>query len=184
MTRFSGIGGGFSGYSAISRSFAITGGGGGSEYSGSTMLFVQASAPTGWVQVTTYNDYALRVTSGTAGSGGSVNFSSVFTTITPTGTTSTATLGAATDATAITSGTLPGHTHTYASNGPYLTGYNVAPTVNRSPIPNNSTSSDVVSPSVGQTHIHPAGNTIHTTFSGTPLSMSVKYIDCILATRS
>lgn len=46
--------------------------------SGSAMLFYQASAPTGWTQVTTHNDKLLRVVSGTgAGSGGSNAFSSV-----------------------------------------------------------------------------------------------------------
>ena len=47
--------------------------------SGTQMLFVQASAPTGWTKQTTHNDKALRVVSGTgAGSGGSVAFSTVF----------------------------------------------------------------------------------------------------------
>ncbi len=35
--------------------------------SGTTMLFFQASAPPGWTQVTTYNDCALRIVSGTGG---------------------------------------------------------------------------------------------------------------------
>jgi len=44
--------------------------------SGTKMLFVQAAAPFGWTKVTTYNDYALRIVSGTgAGTGGSVSFS-------------------------------------------------------------------------------------------------------------
>ena len=76
MTRISSIGGGFSGYHTISRSLAAATGA--SEYFGSTMVFVQAAAPTGWTQVTTYNDYALRIVSGATGTGGSVNFSSVF----------------------------------------------------------------------------------------------------------
>ena len=47
--------------------------------SGTTMLFVQASAPTGWTKVTTHNNKALRVVSGTGGgSGGSLNFTDVF----------------------------------------------------------------------------------------------------------
>ena len=47
--------------------------------SGTTMLFIQASAPAGWTKVTTYNDYALRIVSGSGGaSGGSVAFSSAF----------------------------------------------------------------------------------------------------------
>lgn len=46
--------------------------------SGTSMLFAQTAAPTGWVKVTTYNDATLRVVSGAAGSGGSVAFSTVF----------------------------------------------------------------------------------------------------------
>ena len=43
------------------------------------MLFYEASAPTGWTKITTQNDKALRVVSGTGGgSGGSSSFTSVF----------------------------------------------------------------------------------------------------------
>lgn len=37
------------------------------------MLFLRASAPTGWTQVTTQNDKALRVVSGTGGGAGGTN---------------------------------------------------------------------------------------------------------------
>ncbi len=46
--------------------------------SGTFMLFQQTTAPVGWTKQTTHNDKALRVVSGTAGSGGSSNFSTVF----------------------------------------------------------------------------------------------------------
>jgi hypothetical protein len=47
--------------------------------SGTTLLFYQVAAPTGWTQVTTHNDKALRVVSGTGGgSGGTTAFTSVF----------------------------------------------------------------------------------------------------------
>lgn len=45
---------------------------------GTVMLFVQTAAPTGWTKLTTSNDVALRVVSGTASSGGSVAFSTAF----------------------------------------------------------------------------------------------------------
>src|SRR5262249_4566208 len=67
--------------------------------SGTLMLFQQTSAPTGWTKETTTNAKALRVVSGSASSGGSSAFSTVF------GKT-------ATDATTITSSTMPAHTHT------------------------------------------------------------------------
>ena len=48
--------------------------------SGTRLLFQQTAAPTGWTKDTTHNNAALRVVSGTAGSGGTVNFTSAFTT--------------------------------------------------------------------------------------------------------
>jgi hypothetical protein len=46
--------------------------------SGTVMLFCQPTAPTGWTQVTTHNDKALRVVSGTGGGSGGTNpFSTV-----------------------------------------------------------------------------------------------------------
>jgi hypothetical protein len=46
---------------------------------GTVMLFYQAAAPTGWTKLTTNNDKALRVVSGSGGvGGGSVAFSTVF----------------------------------------------------------------------------------------------------------
>jgi hypothetical protein len=46
--------------------------------SGSVMLFLQTSAPSGWTKLTTSNDVALRLVSGAASSGGSVAFSTAF----------------------------------------------------------------------------------------------------------
>lgn len=57
--------------------------------SGTKLLFQQSSAPTGWTQVTTYNNYALRVVSGTVSSGGTVPFTTAFASQTPSGSVST-----------------------------------------------------------------------------------------------
>jgi hypothetical protein len=46
--------------------------------SGTKMMFVQTNAPTGWTKDTTHDNKAIRVVSGTAGTGGSVNFTSTF----------------------------------------------------------------------------------------------------------
>jgi hypothetical protein len=46
--------------------------------SGTKMLFVQTSAPTGWTKDTDQNDKALRIVSGTASTGGTSPFSTVF----------------------------------------------------------------------------------------------------------
>lgn len=53
--------------------------------SGTVMLFVQTAAPTGWTKSTAHDNKALRVVSGTAGSGGSVAFTTAFASQTPAG---------------------------------------------------------------------------------------------------
>lgn len=69
--------------------------------SGTRMPFQQTFAPTGWTKDTTINERALRVVSGTAGSGGSVNFTTAF---------SSQNVGS----TALTEANLPSHSHTYS----------------------------------------------------------------------
>ena len=76
--------------------------------SGTLMLFQQTAAPTGWTKQTTHNDKALRVVSGTASSGGTTAFSTVFANQTPTITTS----GLSAAATTLTTTQIPSHTHT------------------------------------------------------------------------
>ena len=77
--------------------------------SGSVLLFYQSAAPTGWTQVTTLNDYALRLVSGTGGStGGTTAFSTVFANQTPTINVS----GLSAGATTLSTAQIPSHTHT------------------------------------------------------------------------
>jgi len=55
--------------------------------SGTVMLFAQTSAPTGWTKITASgNNHALRVVTGTASSGGSVDFTTAFASKSVTGT--------------------------------------------------------------------------------------------------
>lgn len=59
---------------------------------GTVMLFRQTAAPTGWTKDTTnYNNYALRVVTGTASSGGTVAFTTAFASQTPAGSLSSTT---------------------------------------------------------------------------------------------
>ena len=48
--------------------------------SGTSMLFQQTAAPTGWTKQTTHNDKALRIVTGTVGTGGSAAFSTALAT--------------------------------------------------------------------------------------------------------
>jgi hypothetical protein len=72
---------------------------GGAFAAGTAMLFVQTAAPTGWTKSTTHNDKALRVVNGTAGTGGSVAFTTAF----------AASLNAGN--TTLTVNQIPSHTH-------------------------------------------------------------------------
>lgn len=73
--------------------------------SGTLMLFQQTSAPTGWTKQTTHDNKALRVVSGTAGSGGSVAFTTAFAS------------GLSADATTLSTTQIPSHNHTYNTHG-------------------------------------------------------------------
>ena len=70
--------------------------------SGTIMLFVQTSAPTGWTKSTTHDNKALRVVSGSVTTGGTQNF--------------TAVLNGSVGATTLTTAQIPSHTHTIPSN--------------------------------------------------------------------
>jgi hypothetical protein len=76
--------------------------------SGSVTNFYQSAAPTGWTQVTTMNDYSMRIVSGTGGTtGGTTAFSTVFANQTPTITTS----GLSAGATTLSTTQMPSHSH-------------------------------------------------------------------------
>jgi hypothetical protein len=81
--------------------------------SGTAMIFVQTSAPTGWTKSTTHDNKALRVVSGTAGSGGTTAFTSVFTSRTIT----TANMPSHTHTATVTD---PGHTHGSSTGQPFV----------------------------------------------------------------
>jgi hypothetical protein len=86
---------------------------------GTTMLFVQTSAPVGWTQQNAYNDYALRVVAGLGGgTGGTVPFSTAFSAAGVTGTVGATVLNA-TQIPAHNHGvTDPGHFHTVTVTDP------------------------------------------------------------------
>jgi hypothetical protein len=126
------------------------------------MLFWQAAAPTGWTKDTTHNDKALRVVSGTGGgNGGSVAFSTVF------GKT-------ATDATTITTSTMPSHTHGYNDSGASI-----------GSTTNNGTQSDAVAVRT-ITNADTARTTGSNGSGGSHthgMDIRVQYIDLIIATK-
>ena len=99
---------------------------------GTAMLFVQTTAPTGWTKSTSHDNKTLRVVSGTASSGGTSAFTTVFASRTPTGsvgssfssgsaasTTATGTVsvsGGSVSATTLDATQIPSHQHAQVGN--------------------------------------------------------------------
>lgn len=89
--------------------------------SGTVMLFYQAAAPTGWTQITSLNDYSLRIVSTAGGgTGGTSAFSTVFSNQTPTISNTLAVGAISIGATTLSSSQIPAHSHaTTAYNNPW-----------------------------------------------------------------
>lgn len=154
---------------------------------GTKMLFQQTTAPTGWTKDTSSNDKALRVVSGTVGSGGSAGFSSAFSSITPAGSISN-TVAGSTASHAISVNEMPAHSHQsdgQASrvqvgfdNGTSYAGHTTSGL--HSPITWSTTSVGG-----GAGHTHGVGTlAVSSTFSGTSIDLAVAYVDVIIATRN
>jgi hypothetical protein len=134
---------------------------------GTLMLFQQTAAPRGWTKQTTHNNKALRVVSGTASSGGTTAFTTVFASKTPAGTIGNTTL---------TTTQIPSHSHStdltlQGNNGNNLywgSGYN-------SP-PGGSPTSGTGSAGSNGAHNH--------SFTGTALDFAVQYVDLIIASKN
>jgi hypothetical protein len=132
--------------------------------SGTKMLFQQTSAPTGWTKVTSSNDVALRVVSGTVGSGGSVAFETAFASHTPTITISNASV-------TLSSTQVPVlRTDTYYNAGTLGAGRATesGPGTSASAPTNNSGG---------------GGHTHSNTGSSSAINLDVSYVDVIIATK-
>lgn len=134
--------------------------------SGTAMLFVQSTAPTGWTKSTTHNDKALRVVSGTAGSGGSVAFTTAFASQAVSGTVGNTTL---------TTAQMPSHFHFFGNDllvnaGAVLTGSGGTATL-------YSVAAD------GATNYEGGGGSHNHSFTGTAINLAVQYVDVIIATK-
>lgn len=163
--------------------------------SGTKMLFQQTAAPIGWTKVTTHNDKALRVVSGTAGTGGSVAFETAFASQTPAGTVSVTING-----TALNDSHMPDHFHYLVAN---TTGSNTGSLSSSNQIRRGgfqelvgtneeayhlggSTTSATIgkSSTVGNTSPSSHTHTNSATFTGTAINLDVSYVDIIIATKA
>lgn len=139
---------------------------------GTVMMFLQASAPTGWTQSTTYNDYALRIVSGvgTGNAGGQFvssaqGFNTVF---------ASQTVPLPQHTHAVTD---PGHLHTFNAVINYApSGTTYAPPtgggINLNP-PNQNTTSATTGITIAN-----AGT------SGAAINLAINYINAIVATKN
>jgi len=179
--------------------------------SGTSMLFYQAAAPTGWTKVTTHNDKSLRVVSGTGGgSGGSTAFTSVFTSRTPSGSVSSSFSGSTSGASAnisvngttLSTGQLANHGHSFENgffaenNGNYgnfgssVEGSNNGHDNDNRPFTRGDTtggagSGDSHSHGISQSdHSHGLSGSVSSSFSGSSMDFAVQYIDVIICTRN
>lgn len=166
--------------------------------SSSKTIFRQSTALTGWTKLTSFHDYMLRIVSGTVGSGGTQAFSSVFGTITPTGSVSqSGTAGAV----ALDVTQLPSHAHDYSrvTSASYPTTYAAktngsAAFLPKGPKPPSSATPgsllNYATSSSGSTdtHSHPLSITPVTPaspgFTGNAIDFGIKYVDVILAQRN
>lgn len=145
--------------------------------SGTKMLFQQTSAPTGWTKDTTHNNKALRVVSGTAGSGGSIDFTTAFTSRGISGTSGATTAGGTVGDTTLNINQIPSHSHTFAVGGSG-SGF----TVNTAGGTGGTLSTSAQGG--GQSHTHSFTGASHTHSFSTTLDMAVQYVDLIIATKN
>lgn len=145
--------------------------------SGTKMLFQQTAAPTGWTKDTTHNNKALRVVSGTAGSGGTVAFTTAFASQAVSGTVGNTTL---------TVDQIPLHGHAYRSGngtpssangtGGFVRDSSNATTYSAfTGTPSGTNGEQIGGTGGGNSHTH--------TFTGTAIDLAVQYVDLIIATK-
>lgn len=138
--------------------------------SGTVMLFVQSTAPTGWTKSTAHNDKALRVVSGSVSSGGSVAFSSAFASQTPTITLSSLSAGATT----LSVAQMPSHTHTYKQVMGTFGG--TLDSVTGWDFPTGNTGAT----GGGGSHSHSVSGSA----SSSAINLAVQYVDVIICTKN
>jgi hypothetical protein len=147
---------------------------------GTKMMFVQTAAPIGWTKDTSHDNKALRVVSGTASTGGSVAFTTAFSS---NRTTSTVTVTGSVGSTTLAESQIPSHLHNPLSgiNGDRIGqdgggqgGWGLANGPN-----NNIYRTTTSSTGGGGSHNHSLSMDGH--FHGTDLA--VQYVDVIIATK-
>ena len=166
---------------------------------GTRIGFQQTTAPTGWTKDTTagLNNSSMRIVTGSASSGGSVDFTTAFASQTPTGSVSISSVSGSAGATTLTTPQIPSHAHRVTQTGS-------APNVVVSPFFHNTFTTDGTrlmssastgggpgfahgtdSQGGGGDHTHPFSFSSGSgTFSGNAINLAVKYYDFIIASKN
>jgi hypothetical protein len=143
---------------------------------GSVMLFYQSAAPTGWTQVTTLNDYALRLVSGVGGTtAGTTAYSTVFANQTVSISVS---ISGTTGATTLSTAQMPSHTHTVNAGSAGI----LVPTVPCGGL--SGVTADIVSSSTGGggSHTHSFSGSGSGTSSA--VTLNVRYANIIICSKN
>jgi hypothetical protein len=136
--------------------------GGGGIPAGTVMIFGQTAAPTGFTKLTNFDNYALRVVSGTASTGGSVAFTTAFAS------------GLSAGATTLSTSQIPSHQHQVAPdlNGLYAFNNIFGNFIGSTPCSlGTRNTSGTAGTGGGGSHTH------------TIPSLAVQYVDVIRATK-
>lgn len=140
---------------------------------GTLMLFQQTAAPTGWTKQTTHDNKALRVVSGTASSGGTSAFTTVFANQTPTITTT----GLSAGATTLSTAQMPSHGHSYTA--PIPNNWN-SPGDRGASAPSGTTGGTTGAAGGGGSHTH----SISGSATSSAITLNVQYVDLIIASKN
>lgn len=144
--------------------------------SGTLMLFQQTSAPTGWTKQTTHDNKALRVVTGTAGSGGTTAFTSVFTNQTPTITLS----GLSAAATTLAVSQMPSHNHSTNWFGYSYSYSQVVTNTEPSYYQYGPVATTTGAQGGGGSHSHSVSGSA----SSSTVTLNVQYVDLIIASKN
>lgn len=144
--------------------------------SGTLMLFQQTAAPTGWTKQTTHDNKALRVVSGTAGSGGTSSFTTVFTNQTVS---TSVSISGSTGGTTLAESQMPSHNHDTQLNAGtqnYVGGYSI---VVNNPVGGYNLTGNRGG---GGSHSHSFSGSGSGTSSA--VTLNVQYVDLIIASKN
>jgi hypothetical protein len=150
--------------------------------SGTVMIFGQTAAPTGFTKLTDQDNAALRVVSGTASTGGSVNFTTAFASQTPSGSVSISSVSGSAGATTLSTPQIPSHLHGANTGNGNVAG---AGFLYRDDYGSGQGTRNTNSTGGGGSHTHPFSFSSGSgSFSGNAINLAVKYVDIIRATKN